>query len=335
MEISADGTHYVFHSVDTQWHDGKPFTSKDVQFTLAEVSAKYGAKFVAAASHIKRIDTPDAHTVAIELDRPFGPFLFSLSGYTNAVILPEHLFAGTDVLKNPATLSSPVGTGPFMLKEWERGQQVRLVRNPAYWRAGRPYLDEVIFREIPDPAARVLALKAGEVDYIYFYFFPLSSYSDIVHNPRIQIRERGVPEDHILILNVRKPPFDNVTVRQALFTALDREYIQKVVYLGLGEVQESAINSRLTWACNPKVNLSRLYPFNPEKAKAMLDGVGFKPNKDGNRFELRLVYDSTQSGDNRLAQVLQSMWRAIGVKLVFEGRHPGRRAEASVHRLGL
>ncbi len=283
------------------------------------MSRKYGSKFAAAASHIVAITTPDARTVVIELDRPFGPLLYSLSNYTNAAIMPAHLFSGTNALTNPATLTQPVGTGPFMFKEWVHGQYIRLVRNPNYWRPGRPYLGEIIFKEIPDPASRVLALKAGEIDYSYFYFFPVSQYAEVAQDAQLQIREHGVPEDHLIILNVRRAPFDNVKVRQALYTALDREYIRKAVYRGLGAVMKSAINTNLGWAYNPAIDLGKMYPYSAERAMAMLDEAGVKPGADGRRFDIHLVYDSTDPGNGSLAQVLQNMWGKIGVRVIFEG----------------
>lgn len=318
-QVSPDNTRYTFKLVAAKWHDGRDLTSRDVKFTLEEVSRKYGAKFAAAASHIVAITTPDARTVVIELDRPFGPLLYSLSNYTNAAIVPAHLFSGTNALTNPATLSQPVGTGPFMFKEWVHGQYIRLVRNPNYWRSGRPYLDEIIFKEIPDPASRVLALKAGEIDYSYFYFFPVSQYAEVAQDAQLQIREQGVPEDHLIILNVRRAPFDNVKVRQALYTALDREYIRKAVYRGLGAVMKSAINTNLGWAYNPAIDLGKMYPYSAERAMAMLDEAGVKPGADGTRFDIHLVYDSTDPGNGSLAQVLQSMWGKIGVRVIFEG----------------
>ena len=318
-QVSPDNTRYTFKLVAAKWHDGHDLTSSDVKFTLEEVSRKYGSKFAAAASHIVGITTPDARTVVIELDRPFGPLLYSLSNYTNAAIMPAHLFSGTNALTNPTTLTQPVGTGPFMFKEWVHGQYIRLVRNPNYWRPGKPYLGEIIFKEIPDPASRVLALKAGEIDYSYFYFFPVSQYAEVAQDAQLQIREHGVPEDHLIILNVRRAPFDNVKVRQALYTALDREYIKKAVYRGLGAVMKSAINTNLAWAYNPAIDLGKMYPYSAERAMTMLDEAGVKPGADGKRFDIRLVYDSTDPGNGSLAQVLQNMWGKIGVRVIFEG----------------
>ncbi len=317
--VSPDQCTYTFSLVEATWHDGKPFTSRDVKFSLENVSAKYGAKFAAAASHIDTITTPDDRTVVVTLKSPFGPFLFSISGYTNAAIMPEHIYAGTNVLTNPATLTSPVGTGPFMIKEWVRGQSITLARNPHYWKSGLPYLDQVVFRIIPDTAGRILALKAGEIDYVYFYFFSASQYPQVAGDPNLQFRERGAPEDHLLILNLRRPPFNDARVRQALFTAIDRNFIKQAVFQNLGTVMQSAINSHLTWAHNPDVDLSKIYPFDPAKAASMLDEAGLKPKADGTRFEIGVVYDSTDAAKERQVQVLSAMWQRIGVKLVPQG----------------
>jgi len=317
--VSPDNLTYTFKLIQTNWHDGTPFTSKDVKFTLENVSAKYGAKFRAAASHIKQISTPDDATVVIELSSPFGPMLFSLSSYANAAILPAHVFEGTDVLTNPATLSKPIGTGPFMMKEWVRGQSITLERNPHYWRKGLPYLDQIVFRMIPDTSARVLALKAGEVDYIYFYYFSAEQYSQIAGDPKIQVRERGTPEDHLIIWNTRRTPFDRAKVRQALFSAIDRDYIRKAVFQNLGSVMQGAIDSRIAWANDPTINLSQMYPYDPRKAASMLDEAGLKPAADGKRFKINLVYDSADISNERQAQVLHSMWQKIGVDVAFAG----------------
>ena len=123
-EIAPDGLTYTFHLVAASWSDGKPVTSEDVKFTLLEVSSKYGSKFVAPGKAIKAIETPDPLTVVIHLSKPFGPFLFSLACEQNAAILPAHVFRGSDVLKNPASQTTPVGQGPFQLPEWVRGDHL-------------------------------------------------------------------------------------------------------------------------------------------------------------------------------------------------------------------
>lgn len=125
--ISPDGLSYSFDLVDATFSDGTPLTSSDVKYTIEEVSAKTFAPFAPAAAAISNIDDKDPKKVVITLKRAFGPFLLSL---TRVWILPKHVFAGTDVKTNPASLTAPVGTGPFLLDKFTRGAQWNLVRNP-------------------------------------------------------------------------------------------------------------------------------------------------------------------------------------------------------------
>jgi peptide/nickel transport system substrate-binding protein len=318
-DIAPDGLRYTFKLVDAKWQDGKPFTSEDVKYTLEEVSAKYGARFKAASGLITKIETPDPRTVVIELSKPYGPLLFSLSAYGGAGIMPAHLLKGTNVLENPASLDKPVGTGPFILKEWRRGDRLVLERNPNYWQAGKPHLDQMVLKIIPDGGTRVLALKAGEIDYSYFYFYPTSRVKEAQSDPKLQLREQAVPEDKVLIFNVRKAPFDNVKVREALLRATNREYIKKVIYQDFGNVQRNHIDSRITWAHDPNIDLSKMYAFSIDAAKKALDEAGLKPDSRGKRIEVRLAFDSNDSDYGRLSQVLASTWGQAGVQLVFEG----------------
>jgi peptide/nickel transport system substrate-binding protein len=318
-EIAPDGLTYTFHLVSATWADGKPLTSEDVKFTLLEVSSKYGSKFVAPGKAIRAIETPDAATVVIRLSKPFGPFLFSLACEQNAAILPAHIFRGTDVLKNPASLTSPVGEGPFQLQEWVRGDHLTLVRNAKYWTPGQPYLDRIIIKIIPDSSARLLALQAGEVDYIDQYYFPLSAHDLLAKDPRFVLKEVSYPSDDLIILNTRKAPLDQAKVRQALLTAIDRSYLLQNVFLGTGQIGRSSIDTRLTWAYNPAVDYEKLYPYDPKQAAALLDAAGLKPGADGVRLLLRLSFDTGRPEYTSLAQALQRFWQAAGIKTILEG----------------
>ncbi|HEY4065638.1 MAG TPA: ABC transporter substrate-binding protein [Burkholderiaceae bacterium] len=315
-KISPDGLTYAFTLIEAKWHDGKPFTSADVKYTLDEVASKYAAKFAAAAALIKRVDAPDPRSVVITLSKPYAPLLFSLSAFGGAAILPRHLFEGTNPLNNPATLTTPVGTGPFKLKSWQRGDRLTLERNPDYWRGnGRPYLDQIVLRIIPDGSTRVLAMQAGEVDYSYFYFYPPSRLKEAQDDPHLQLRDQAVPEDKVLIINTRNKPFQDVRVRQALTHAINREYIEKVVYRGLSRTMKNHMDSRLKWAFDPSIDLDTMYPVDIPAAKKLLADAGL--NTDDHPLEVRLVYDSTDVDFGRLAEVLSAMWRKIGVKVVF------------------
>jgi peptide/nickel transport system substrate-binding protein len=317
-EISPDGLAYTFKLASTVWHDGKPFTSNDVRYTLKEVSSKYGPNFMAAGRAIETIETPDPQTVIFRLAKPFGPLLFSLACEQNAAILPAHLYEGTNVLQNPTNLR-PVGTGTFKYEDWKRGSHVSLARNPTYRREGKPYLDQMIVKVVSDASGRVLALRAGEVDYIDQFYFPLSAYTIFAKNPQFQLREQPFPLDDIIMLNVERAPLNNAKVRQALMTAIDRDYILRHVFFGLGAVSRSAIDTRIDWAYDPSVDYEKMYPFDPAKAAKMLDEAGVKPGPNGVRFTINLVFDTGRAEYIQWAQALQRYWQAIGVRTVIEG----------------
>jgi peptide/nickel transport system substrate-binding protein len=318
-EIAPDGLSYTFHLETASFSDGKPITSDDVKFTLLEVSSKFGAKFSTPGKAIKDIETPDPSTVVIHLSRPFGPFLFSLACEQNAGILPAHVFRGTDVMKNPASTTTPVGSGPFTVGEWVRGDHLTLVKNPNYWRKGQPYLDRLVIKTMPDSSARILALQAGEIDFIDEYYFPLSSYKLFAADPRFEVRDVSYPSDDLMMFNTRNAPYDKKEVRQALLIALDRNYIHKNVFYDTGSVAHGPIDTRIPWAYNPAVDYEKMYAYDPARAAKLLDDVGLKPGADGVRFQLRLIFDAGRPEYTPWAQAVQRYWQAIGVKVVLEG----------------
>lgn len=319
-EISKDGTVYRFDLVDAKWHDGKPVTSEDVKFTLEEISSKFGPRFNTAGKFIAKIDTPTPKHVIITLKQPFGPFLFSLACEQNAAIMPAHILRGQDILKHPAILTQPVGAGPFRIKEWVRGSHIALERNPDYWRKdkGEPYLDRVMIKIMPDAAARVLALRAGEVDYVWPDYFPLSAVQQFQKDPNFTMREVSYPGSDIIILNTKNDFLRKPEVRQALYMAIDRQFIHDKVFQGLGGIPRSAFDTRL-WAYNKKIDYLKLYPYDPEKAKKLLDAAGAKPGADGTRFTVRLLFETAKPEWLPAAQSLQRFWQAVGVKTVLEG----------------
>jgi peptide/nickel transport system substrate-binding protein len=315
--ISPDGLTYKFELESANWHDGKPVTSEDVKFTLEEISSKYGPRFNAASKFIERIDTPSPSSVVIKLSKPFAPFLFSLACEQNAAIMPAHVLRGTDILRNPAILTTPVGNGPFKIAEWVHGDHVALVRNPDYWRKGEPYLDRVIIKTMPDAAARVLALRAGEVDYMVPDYTPLSAVQMLQANKDFQVQEVSYPGSDIIILNTKNPALSKPEVRQALLMAVDRQFIHQKVYYGLGGVPLSSFDTRL-WAYDKAVNYQKLYPYDPVKARQMLDAAGLKAGPDGNRMTMRILFETGRPEWLPAAQALQRFWQDVGIKVVLE-----------------
>jgi peptide/nickel transport system substrate-binding protein len=160
-KVSPDGKTITFTlQKGVKFHDGKPFTSADVKFSVLEVLKKVHPRGPATFREVTEIDTPDAHTAVFRLGGPAPYLLMALSGYESPM-LPKHLYEGQDI-KASKYANAPVGTGPFKFVEWQRGQFIRLDRNPDYWKSGRPYLDRIVARFVADSATRTATIEKGE-----------------------------------------------------------------------------------------------------------------------------------------------------------------------------
>jgi len=314
--ISPDGLTYTFDLNPAEWHDGTPFTAEDVKYSLIEVNAKVSAIFAAAGRAIESVEAPAPDKVVIKLKQPFGPLLQTLSCSFGGTILPAHIYQGTDILKNPANTANPVGTGPFKLSEWKRGDYLRMARNADYWEPGKPYLDEIVAKIIPQPAARAQALVAGEVDYVTDYYLAPNDYAQVSASPKLELQPAQLPPTiNLMFLNVKHKPIDDKRVRQALLMGTDREFLVKNAYLA-GEVGTMPFTNRIPWAADEKIDYRKMYPFDPARANALLDQAGLKRGADGMRFKFEIVYAADEVAPPLVAAALKSMWRAIGVDVI-------------------
>ena len=161
-ELSEDKRTYTFKLQDgVTFHDGKPMTADDVIFSITKFHFDLAPRARSVFAKIKETSAPDPLTVTVTLDTPFEPFLLMLD-VTTCAIVPKHIFEGTDFRNNPNN-QTPIGTGPFRFVEWQRGNFIRLRRYDGYWKPGQPYLDEIIFRIVPDSQSRGIALQSGQV----------------------------------------------------------------------------------------------------------------------------------------------------------------------------
>jgi peptide/nickel transport system substrate-binding protein len=218
---------------NVRWHDGKPFTSKDVKYTFDVVreAAEAPAKLRLSArkdwyANVEAIETADPHTVVFRLRRPQPSLLLMLaSGYSP--VYPAHVPLGE--LRQKC-----VGTGPFRQKEYARGQHIDLERNPDYFIPDRPYLDGIRYLIIGERGTRLAALQAGRVD----AFVPLEMTKAMADSakkmaPSLVIADVGQNGSDNVILNHKRPPFDNPSVRRAVSLAMDRHaYVQGVRHGG-------------------------------------------------------------------------------------------------------
>lgn len=309
--VSPDGLRITFKlRPGVLWHDGKPFTSADVAFSVLSVWKKYHSRGRSTFANVVAVDTPDPLTAVWRLSSP-APYILRALGSPESQIVPKHLYEKGDVLTNPRNIA-PIGTGPFRFVEWKRGQYIALARNPAYWDKGKPYLDQIIFRQLPDGSGAMTSLETGEVQLIVD---PLLS--DVARIKRIpgvtQTLSTGFTGGLAAFeFNLDRPVFRDVRVRQAFAHAIDRNFLLKNIWYGYGEVADSPIPAALE-----EFHAGNLpaYPFDLKKAAQLLDAAGFKPGRDGIRFSV--THDFLPIGQNyrRSAEYIRTSLAKIGVRL--------------------
>ena len=312
-KISEDGLIYTFNLVkNATWHDGKPFTSADVKFTLAEVLGKLHPRGAVVLKVVESIDTPNPHTVVLKLKFPYDPLMKFLGN--EGFIIARHIYEGTDILKNPAN-QKPVGTGPFVFKEWKRGSHLTLDRNPSYFKKGKPYLDRIIVKVVPDGNSRMIAFEAKEIDYLYYVNLPTSEVSRFKGRPGFVVTDQGHedgPSVMLMAFNVRKAPFDNLKVRQAIAHAIDKQYIEDKADYGLGRPATGPIPSVTRWAYAP--NVAR-YPFDLKKAEQLLDEAGYPRKADGIRFKTSVIADRGSFLYAKAAEIIRDQLGKAGIQV--------------------
>ncbi|GGD89212.1 ABC transporter substrate-binding protein [Caballeronia grimmiae] len=294
-----------------KWHDGKPFTSADVKWTLENVWKKYHPRNQALFANAESVDTPDDYTVIVHFSKPSLAVLSSLNS-NGAQVLPKHLYEGTDILNNPYN-NKPVGTGPFIFRKWVKGDYILLERNPDYWDKGKPYLDKVIYRVIPDGGARTAALEKGEVQYAPLSPVPARDAQRLAKLPTLKVDTKGyewLSPWLFLDINNERPQLKDARVRQALYLAIDRNAYNRVVWSGFGKPAVSPVVSTLTEFFEPNVPQ---YPYDVAKANALLDQAGYKAGANGTRFKLTIDYLPYGDEFLRSAEFIKQAFKRIGI----------------------
>ena len=313
--VEEDGRAYRFAlRRGVTWHDGQPFTSADVKFTFEQALLKYHSRTRAALQDLlERVDTPDEHTAIFRLKRPYSPLLQRLD-VVEASIIPKHIYATQDLLAGEAT-RRPIGTGPFRFVSYTPADRVVLERNPAYFRAGLPGVDRLVFRIMPNAGTAVAALEKGEVDYVGSVAGP--EVGRLRQTPGIAIvsgtgGSGGSICEDVLIPNLSRAPFGDLRVRRAIAMALDRQFIVDHVYFGQGRPATGPISHLLAWAYTPDV---RQYPHDLAAAARLLDEAGLEIGRGGERFAITFTHASTQQ---RLAQAVREQLKAVGITVNLE-----------------
>ena len=312
-ESSEDGLTWRFNlRKGVKFHDGTPFNAEAVLFSLNRqhdsnhpfhnVGGSYTYwSYTGLAEIVEKIIAPDAYTVQITLKRPYAPFIYTIA------MTPFSIVSPTALQKWKADFRShPVGTGPFKFVRWDREDKVVLEANKDYWE-GRPPLDRIILRSIPDNSVRLIELQNGS---IHAMEFPNpDDLPQIRADDQLRIIEQPGMNVGYLAMNLDKKPFDNLKVRLAVNHAINKHQIITQLYQGMGIPAKNPIPPTM-WSYDDSIEE---YTYDPAKAKALLTEAGYPDGFETTLWALPVPRPYIPDG-SALAAAIQSDLRRVGIK---------------------
>jgi peptide/nickel transport system substrate-binding protein len=298
-EVSADATEFTLRlKKGIKFHDGQPFNAEAVKANFdRRLDFNAATKLYFLVAQIASVTVVNEHTVKIKTKVPFAPLLSNLTYPTNGIQSPAALKRSWD-----KPLIMPIGTGPFIFKEWAPGNRLVMVRNDNYWGIN-PALSEVTFRVIPDDASRVAALEKGEVHVAVK--IPPSHLPRLKADSKIRIITSPSARTIYLGFNCSKEPFADKRIRQALNYAVNKEAIVEHVLDGAGRVSDAPISPVISGYVPIKT-----YEHSVEKAKALLTEAGFPEGFETTLHSPSGRYDK----DGSLATAVAADLLKVGVK---------------------
>lgn len=303
---SEDGLAYTFTLRETAFHDGTPCTAEDAAFCLNRAAFDEASSWAFIFSAVETFEATDATTLTAKLKQIWVPFEADMALF-GASIYPKAAFEaqGEDLWQ------APIGTGPFMFDAWEKGARITLKKNPSYWEAPKPYLDELVFEVLTDANARMLQFQSGDLDIVTDV--PFNQLEPLRANPDVVVLQDAVARFDYIGLNVTRAPLDDRKVRQAINHAVDKDAIIQNVLFGAGTPATSFLPKMPGNDPN-----SPGYPFDLEKAKALIAESG---HKDGFGFEIIIT-----TGDpvaSQVCQLVAAQVAAIGGDVTITQLEPG------------
>jgi len=297
---------------DIRWFDGVPLTARDVEFTFRlTLDPKTPTAYRENLKAVSAFRLIDDYTFEVEYDKPFAKALVTWA----LDILPEHALKGEDLLTTKYS-RQPLGAGPYKLGEWVPGSQVVLTANPDYFE-GKPYIERVVYRIIPDLSTQFLELKAGNLDMMGLtplqYLYQTSGPGWDGSFNKFEYLSSGYA---FLGFNMNHPFFKDSRVRQAIDYAIDRDELVKGVLYGLGEAANGPYKPG-TWQYDEDV---KPRPYDPEKARALLAEAGWTDSdldgvldRDGVPFAFSIITNQGNTQRIKTGVILQQRLRDIGI----------------------
>ena len=315
--ISADGLQWRFRlRDDVRWHDGEPFTAEDVKFTLELITnPDFRAWRTTGHALVRDITVVSPTEITWRMEEAFAPYLSFL---TETFIVPKHILEKEADPNAAAFNQAPVGTGAFKWGQRVAGDHIELVANPDYFGEG-PYIEQLIFKYIPDVTVLYTQFKSGDVDLVGQTYITPDNYEEARNLPGrvVTLVPKGSVES--IYLNLERPQFKDLAVREALYAAIDRQGIIDALYYGVPRTTESFMPQQ-SFYYNPNLPVQE---YNLDRARQILDEAGWLPGPDGIRAKdgVRLSFaNSTTSGNHlreQTQQFLQQTFAEIGVEMTI------------------
>ncbi len=319
--VSRDGRTITYRlRPRVRWSDGTPVTSADVLFTLrAILDPNNPVRSHEGYDLIDRASAPDARTVVFHLKRAWAPAALTYFSYGTApqFVLPAHVLGSERPLSRAAFNATPtVGDGPYTFERWDRGEGLRYVANPTYWR-GKPSIAQLDIRIVPDPSTNLLTLQSGALDW---NLIAPAQYQIVARNPHVRFVTVPTAVVAGLVLNTAHAPLDDTRVRRAIAMSIDRTSISEKITLGKYPVTNS-LQPQFSWAYDPRI---REPADDPAGADALLSAAGWPRGSDGVRRRgataLHFVYvqfPESMTGV-RVATAVQAELRARGIDVTIK-----------------
>jgi len=303
-EVSDDSLTWTFKLREgVMWSNGEPLTCEDVKYSIdgfgdPEVNTFYSG----FGSAIESTECVDESTFVVQLNRVEGAFLDYLSTMP-ASIRPKAIY---EELGSDAFSESPVGSGPFMVREWVRGEKLVLDKNPYYWKEGQPYVDTFIIEYVPDENTRMLKIESGEAQIATEV--PYAQLERIQALDGVNVQVEDVMAWDAVWFNVTQPPLDDVNLVRALNYATPKEAMLDALMNGAGEIANHVIAKVKYWDESVEP-----YPYDMEKAKEYMAQSSVP---DG--FDLNCLIVAGDQVERQQAEILQQEWAELGVNMSIE-----------------
>jgi peptide/nickel transport system substrate-binding protein len=308
-DSSADGKEWTFHlRKGVKFHNGREMTAEDIKWNFDRIlDPKTGSSYKGQFDMLDSVRVVDRYTVKLIMNKPWKIFVSTLCDQ-----MTQFWFIAPESINPDGTITRPIGTGPFEWVEYKPRDYIKYKRFKDYWEKGLPYLDEIIFKPVPDPTVRLTAIRAGDVDIAFR--LPIEQAKELMKTPQKDFSFQTTGGTTVIInFNLKTPPFNDVRVRQAVAYTIKKTEFLQAVSMGHGGVLSQMFLSGSPWYCEGMPEVVQ----DIGKAKALMNQAGY-----ANGLKVKAL--STPAFQHLLKPLLimQQQLKEIGMEIEMELADP-------------